>query len=484
MRDKGSISSNVLWKFSERITAQAVSFVVSLVLARLLLPEEYGTVALVLVFIELANAFVSFGLGNSLIQKKDADDCDFSSVLYFNVCLSLVLYVVLFFFAPLIASYYENDLLVPVVRVFSLRLILAAINSVQNALIAKRMQFRKFFWATLSGTIISGGVGIFLAYKGFGVWALVAQYLTNTSIDTIVLCFSIKWKPRIVYSWERIGQLFRYGWKILFEGLSNSIAGQVRNLLIGKVYTASDLGFYSRGGQFPSIIMNNINSSISAVLFPAMSKEQDDEAAMLLLMRKAIRISSYILFPMLWGLAAVANNLVSLLLTEKWLPCVPYIYITCASSFISIGMYARHEALKAKGRSDVFLLEHFFARVINLTILFLVYKISVLAVALSGLVGTLILAGIIVFTSRKYTGYHCNDQIKDVLGLVMMSVAMFIPTFILGTVVDWSPLVELIIQVFMGIGIYLVLSIAFKPEGYRYCLNYVKGIIGRIKGVH
>lgn len=481
MENQG-ITSNVLWKFVERFIAQVVSFVVSIVLARVLLPEDYGAVALVLVFIEVANAFVTYGLGNALIQKKNSDDLDFSSVLFFNIGLSIVLYLVLFILAPFVSSFYNNELLTAVLRILGLRLIIASINTVQQAYVSKKMQFRKFFWSTIIGTVISGIVGIVMAYNGFGVWALVAQYLINTIIDTIILSFTIGWKPKFIYSWKRVGVLFKYGWKILVEGVANTCSAQIRNLIIGKAYTDTDLAYYTRAQQFPQIITNNINLSIGTVLFPAFSTIQDDDEKLVSMMRKSVRVSSYILFPMLFGLAAVASNLIPVLLTEKWSSSIPFLYVLCFSSVIAVGMQPRHQALKAKGRSDIFMIEHMLSRVINLVVLFLVYKISVMAIALSGIGGSLLLFLIIMYTSRKYTNYRYKDQILDVAGLLLMSFMMFVPTFLFGYLVNIDKTVELVIQVVMGIFIYLVLSLCFKPEGFVFTLNFIKNLFVRKKG--
>ena len=472
-----SITSNVLWKFAERFAAQLVSFVVSIVLARVLLPEDYGAVALVLVFIEIANAFVSFGLGNALIQKNNVDELDFSSVLFFNVGFSLLIYLVLFFFAPAISSFYNNNLLTSVLRILGIRLILAAINTVQQAYVSKQMAFKKFFWSTLFGTIISGVFGIFLAYRGFGVWALVAQYLINTTVDTLILFYTVGWKPKLIYSWERVRSLFKYGWKILFEGVSNILAGQIKNLLIGKVYTNADLGHYSKAQQFPQIITTNINTSISSVLFPAMSSVQNDDDLLIQLMRRSIRVSSYLIFPMLFGLAAVAPNLVTVLLTDKWISCVPYLYIFCFISLLTIGMQPRHQALKAKGRSGVFMVEHMFSRTIEFVILLLVYRINVMAIALTGVAGGVLLTLTIMFTSKKFSGYKYFDQVKDVAGLIFMSCAMFVPVFLFGYYANLDPIVELIVQIFMGVLIYFVLSFVLKPEGFSFLSSFIKRVL-------
>ena len=230
--------SGVMWKFGERISAQLVSTLVSIILARILMPEDYGVVALVTIFITICNVFVTSGFGTALVQKKDADDLDFTSVFYFGLFFSILLYVGIFFAAPLIARFYENEILTPVVRVMGLRIIIASINSVQHAYIGRKMQFRKFFIATLFGTIASGVVGVWLAYNGYGVWAIVAQYLTNVCIDTIVLAFVIKWIPKLRISFKRLKSLFSFGWKLLVSALIDTGYNELRSLIIGKKYDA------------------------------------------------------------------------------------------------------------------------------------------------------------------------------------------------------------------------------------------------------
>lgn len=479
-RTNKSVTSNILWKFAERFLAQIVSFVVSLVLARLLLPEDYGVVSIVLIFINIANAFVTSGIPTALIQKKKPDQLDFSTCFYFNIVFSAGLYLILFFIAPVIANFYENPDLTLVLRVFGIRIIVAGINSVQHSIISKQLNFKKFFLATLFGTVVSGVVGILMAIKGFGVWALVAQYLINTTIDTIVLIFTLKWKPSLMFSFKRLGSLFKFGWKILFEGVSSVVASQFRNLIIGKVYTSSDLGYYTKAQQFPRLIMDNINESVRSVMFPVMSSLQDERERLVFFLRKSIRISSYILFPMLFGLAAISNNLIVVLLTDKWAQSIPYLYIFCFTYLISVGLYPRHEALKSIGRSDVFMIEHIFARLLNIGLLLLIYKISVFAIALSGIAGSIMLLITVVITSKIFTSYKITDQIKDVLPLLGLCTAMFVPTFFIGFL-PINRMVALIIQVIAGISLYLIFSLIFKPEGYIYVLGLIKKIFFKTK---
>lgn len=480
---KSNIISNVIWKFAERICAQVVSLVVSIVLARILLPDEYGSIAMVTVFITIANVFVTSGLPNALIQKKDADDTDFSSVFYFNLAFSVVLYIILFFTAPLIASFYETPILSPVIRVMGIRIVIASINSVQHSYVSRHMMFRKYFWSTLFGTVLSGVIGIFLAYRGFGVWALVAQYMINTTVDTIVLWFTVKWRPKLLYSWNRLKGMVKYGWKILFEGLSQTLTTQIRSLIIGKVYTSSDLGYYTKSQQFPQLLVTNISTSISSVLFPAMSAEQDNKDKVKELLRKSVRVTSYVLFPLLTGMAVVGPAMISVILTDKWLDCVPYLQIFCFTQAATVGMIPRHQALNATGRSDVFMYEHIIYRVVALIILILVYKISVMAIALSTIAGSLIMIVTVMFTSKKFSNYKYTEQIKDVLPTLIGCVVMGVPTYLIQ-LLNLSSWLTLIIQVVVGTTIYILYSYFLKLKEFAFVIGYLKKILSKFKRRH
>lgn len=473
--ESSNLLSNVIWKFSERILAQIISLLVSIVLARLVLPEEYGIIAMVLVFINIANVFVDSGFSSGLIQKVGADELDFSSVFYFNLGLSLLLYGCLFWCSPLISDFYNMPHLTPVLRVLGIRIVVTSLNSVQHAYVSRHMLFRKYFWSTLLGTVLSGVVGILLAMKGAGVWALVAQYMTNTTVDSIVLLFSVDWKPRLLFSIKRVVSLVSYSWKILFESLSETITQQVRNLVIGRVYTSDDLAFYSKGQQFPSIVVVNISSALSSVLFPAMSNIQEDDEELLKLLRKSIRITSFIVFPMLLGLFIVANPFITVLLTEKWTGTVPYLRVFCLIYATQVGLYPRHQALKAIGRSDVFMFEHMIYRVVSLTVLYFVYKQSVWAVAISGLFGAIILVVITAFTSKKYSHYSYSAQISDVWHSLFCCLIMGLATFGVGQIrIPNLPL--LILQVVTGILVYFFSAKIMKFEELGFILEFVRKI--------
>ena len=475
---KQSFFSNLLWRFMERCGAQVVSFVVSVVLARLLDPSLYGTIALVTVVTSILNVFVDSGMANALIQKKNADDLDFSSVFYFNVAFCLVLYTLLFFCAPLLSRLYHNDSLVPVFRVLGLTIVVSGVKNVQQAYVAKTMQFRRFFFSTLGGTILSAVVGITMAYKGFGIWALVAQMLLNAAASTAILWLTVGWRPLRAFSLERLKGLVSYGWKILVSGLLDTVYLKVYQLAVGLRYTEADLAFYNKADQLPLLVVENINTSIDSVLLPVLSAEQDSREAVRSMTRRAIKTSSYIMMPLMAGLAVCAEPLIRLLLTEKWLPCVPYLRVFC----VMYALYPLHtanlSAIKALGRSDIFLKLEILKELVSIVLLFLVLPLGVFAVAVSVLVSGIVSLFINAWPNRRMLDYRIRDQLRDTAPAVLMSLgmsALVFPVTLLG-LNDWATLG---IMVPAGIAFYVGVSALLKLESFRFLLEVVGKLLHR-----
>lgn len=327
MKNGNNVLSNLIWRFLERCGAQGVTLIVSIVLARLLDPSVYGTIALVMVLTTILQVFVDGGFATALIQKKDADELDFSTVFFFNLGTCIVLYIIVYLSAPVIAIFFGNAELISVIRVLSLIIVISGVKNVQQAYVSRNMLFKRFFFSTLGGTLGAAVVGIVMAYMGFGVWAMVFQTLFNTLVDTIILWITVKWRPQFIFSFSRLKELFSFGWKILIANIVATICGQLRQLVIGKKYSSSDLAFYNKGRQFPNLIVENINTSIDSVLFPTLSKEQDDYQRVSDMTRKSIRVSTYIMAPLMIGLFVCANSFVRVILTEKWMECVPFLRV-------------------------------------------------------------------------------------------------------------------------------------------------------------
>lgn len=481
MQNSRSVLSNLFWRFAERCGAQGVAFVVQIVLARLLEPDVYGTIALVTVFITILQVFVDSGLGNALIQKKNADDIDFSTVFYFNMVICCILYVMMFFAAPVIAGFYDDSQLVSVIRVLSLTLIISGVKNVQQAYVSRTMQFKRFFYATLGGTIGAAIIGIIMAYKGFGVWALVAQQIFNTAVDTIILWITVKWRPKLIFSFHRLKGLFSYGWKLLVSALIDTVYTNIRQLIIGKLYSSSDLAQYNRGRQFPYLFVTNVNSSIDSVLLPTMSAEQDDKNRIKDMTRRAIKISTYVMAPLMMGLAFVGKPLVSLLLTDKWLPCVFYMRIFCITFMFYPIHTANLNAIKALGRSDLFLKLEIWKKIVGLIALFSTIWISVEAMAYSLLVTSILSQIINAAPNRKLLNYGYFEQLKDILPSIILSIVMGIGISFIG-MLGWGNFVTLIIQMILGVVIYIAGSKLIKLDSYEYLLHIFKSFIRKGKG--
>lgn len=474
-KKSSSILVNLFWKFAERITAQLVTTVVTIILARILEPSHYGIISIVTIFITIANVFVSDGLGSALIQKKDADELDFSSVLYFNLALSILLYLVLFFVAPLISSFYGEGykILTPVLRVLSLRLILSAINSVQQAYISKKMIFKKFFWATLFGTVLSAIVGITMACMGYGVWALVAQYLTNTTVDTIVLSISLNKKPIHKFSLRRVKILSGFGIRVLGTNLLIVAYQELRALIIGKLYTSSDLAYYDQGRKYPSLIVTNINTSIGAVLFPQMSNEQDDISRIKATTRKSIRFSAFIMCPMMLGLAIVAESFIRVFLTEKWLPCVSLLQMFCIIYLFQPIHTANMQAIKAMGKSDVYLKLEIIKKAIELLVLIITMFISVNAIVIGMAILTTAFTFVNTYPNIRLLGYSFKEQMSDIVPAIGRSAGMTVLVYIVGKL-DFEPLPLLCIQVIVGAISYIACCAITDCPELSYILQLIK----------
>ncbi|HII4514691.1 MAG: lipopolysaccharide biosynthesis protein [Clostridium perfringens] len=473
---KETIINSLLWKLMERSGVQGIQFILQIVLARLLTPDDYGIIALIAIFIVIANVFVQSGFNTALIQNKDSNDDDFSSVFYLSFFVATILYIILFLTAPTIANFYGVKQLVPVVRVLAITLFFGAFNSIQNAIIAKTMQFKKLFFSSSIAITISGILGIILAYSGFGVWALVAQQLLNQIIIVIVLLIILKWYPKLVFSFKRIKILFRYGWKLLLSSLIDTIYMNIRSLIIGKIYHPAILGFYNRGDQFPQIIVSNINGAIQSVMLPALSNEQENKEKVKNMVRRAIVTSSFIIFPMMIGLAVVAEPVVKILLTDKWLACVPFMQIFCISYALWPIHTANLQAINALGHSEIYLKLELVKKILGTVILVISLFFGVYAIAIGTLVSGVISTFINAHPNKKLLNYSYIEQIKDILPSLLISSAMGIITYFIKFLCLGS-LLTLVIQILLGGIIYIFLAKIFKLECYIYLLETLKTMI-------
>ena len=475
--------SGFIWKFLERICAQGISLVVSIVLARVLMPEDYSAISIVTIFFAFCNVIISGGLNTALIQKKNTDIIDYSTILYVSLALAVLMYGAMFFAAPFIASLYDKPILIPVMRVMGISFFIYAYKAVLCAHVSHSMAFRKFFWATIIGTAVSAVIGLYMAYNGAGPWALVAQQMTKSIIDTIVLSFTTRFRPKLVFSFARLRELWGFGWKMFVASFITTIYNEAKPLIVGIKYTTVDLAYYNKGHNFPSLLNTTISNTMSGVLLPAMSKLQDNKQALLNATRRYMKVSSFLVFPMMFGLLGVADSFVRVVLTEKWMMCVPYIQIFCivyAFDFIHLGNL---QAIQAMGRSDITLILEIIKKSLYLVaiVLFLVFSRSATVFAYSNIACSILGTIINTYPNRKLLGYSYSLQIKDIALNMICAVFMGVVVNMMNSIPIHATAL-LLLQILCGAALYFVLAVIFRNENLRYVLDLVRKLTKKKRG--
>ncbi|MEW4415210.1 lipopolysaccharide biosynthesis protein [Clostridium sp. AN503] len=477
---KQKVVKGLFWKLLENGGAQGIQFVIAIILARLLTPAQYGVVGIIMIFITIANVFVQSGFSTALVQKQKADEVDFSSVCYFELAVALVMYVLLYQAAPSIASFYGIAELMGIVRVLAFVLFPGAVISVQTAYVSRNMEFKGLFFSTLAASAVSGVISIGMAASGLGVWAMVGQQISYYISLMLVLFITVRWRPRLCFAVERVQGMFAFGWKLLCASLLDTVFNNLYGLLIGKIYNEELLGSYNRGEQFPKLIATNLGAAIQAVLLPAFSARQDDKAAVREMVRRAIRLSSFAVIPMLLGLFAVADTLVLALLGEKWMICVPFLRIMCISYCFWPIHITNLQAINAMGRSDIFLKLEIVKKGLSLLALvvgmqFNVY-IMVCLKAFQDFVCTFINAA----PNRKLLDYSIFHQWMDVMPSAALSAVMCAVVMAAGSrMPEMSVWLKLAVQIVCGAAVYAGLAWAFKLESFCYLWGMVKN---RLRG--
>ena len=472
---KEKVAKGAVWTLAEKLSCQAVGFVVGMILARLLTPTDYGTVALTAIFFAVAGVLVDGGFGGALIQKKDVDDLDFNSVFYLNFALSALAYVALFFAAPWIADFYQTPILKNIVRVSALCFFFNAVNAIQNAELTKKMLFHLSFRISLITTFASAVCGITLAFLGYGVWALVWSSLISGLVGVIARWFIIAWRPRLMFSVRRLRPLFAYGWKMAVSGLIDQFFVNLNGLLIGKFYTKADLAFVNKGYALPRLAMNQVDETLGRVSFPALVLLQDDRDKLREAMRKMMRCSTFLVFPLMVGVAACAKSELRLLYGEQWVPAAPYMMLACFSFALWPFHTINLKGIMAVGRSDIFLKLEILKKSLFVVFILAFFRFGVLPFMMAcafalGPLSVLINA----WPNKKLLNYTLRMQVMDVLPTAAICVAEAAVVFgidwifnIVGwgfaqTGAIWSLVAVLLAQFISGSVTFLGLAIIFK----------------------
>jgi len=472
--------SGVIWKAMESGGNQLVKLIISVVIARVLDPANYKTLATLLIVVDLADVIVKRGFVTSLIQRKDADNVDFSSVLWIMLAVASIFYIGFYVSAPSLAKVFKTTLFVPAMRVVALSLFFGAFNSVQGAIIQRKLEFRKFCMAALGATLISGTVGITMAYAGYGVWALVAQQIIGNFSNVVILWLLDRWKPSLVFSLERVKAHFSFGWKMLLSSLLERGYGSISGLILSARFSDSSLSYYSRGKQYPGMISEGLNSVALSVLFPAYARHQDDLGRLREMVRKTNRSTSLMIFPMMAGLAAIASPFMHVLFTDKWMPTVPYLQMMCLAYACYPSEATNLQAMIAMGRSDSYLIMEVIKKIFGLAAIAIsvfVYGTAI-AISWSYVVTCLFSMVVTMVAAKQLLVYRWRDQIWDMTPPLLLSAVMWGAVYGVS-LIPMPELPSLILQVVCGIAVYLGLAVLLKLESFSYLWNTMKSYFSR-----
>lgn len=471
---KNKTAKGVLWSALERFSVQGVMFIVMIVMARMLSPKDYGLVGMLTVFISVAQSLIDSGFSQALIRKQDRTEIDNSTVFYFNIVVGFIIYIILFVCAPFIADFYDEPQLVLITRAIGLSVIFNSLAVVQRALLTIAIDFRTQAKASLIAAIISGIVGVSMAYCGFGVWSIVAQQLTNLGLNTILLWIFSKWSPRLLYSWRSFRELFSFGSKLLASGLLDSLYRNIYLIVIGKFFKASDLGYYTRAQQFGDFPSSNLTGILQRVTYPVLCTIQDDDERLATVYRRFLKISAFVIFPLMTGLAAVAKPTILFFLKEQWLFTATLLQILC----FSMMWYPIHainlNLLQVKGRSDLFLKLEIWKKILGVVVLCATLPFGLIAMCFGGIASSLIALVINTYYTGKLINVGFFKQMRDLMPTLILSLAVGATVYVTINTLKISPIFQLIVGVIEGIVIYIVAAKIFKFSEFKELIDIIK----------
>ncbi len=473
--NRALVIKSLIYKYVERFAAKALGFIISILLARLLAPEAFGQIAIITVFVNLSQCIIEGGLGTALVQNKNADDTDYSTVFFICIAMSLLLTLLMFIAAPVIAGFYKSPEILWPLRVYAFSVFFGSYSAVLTAKIQREMRFRQMMICSLTATVLSGILAVALGFLGAGIWTLVVYYFAYTAFSCLAMAVAVRWVPKLRFSVQRAKELYSFGWKMLVSSLMKSLYLDLRPLIIGKRFSTADLGYYDRGSQVPFVITNALDSSMSSVMLPVMSRAQSNKDELKGILRRSITMNAMLVFPAMAGLAVIAEPFIRVMLTDKWLPSVVYMQILCIAH-ASIALTTPNGlAISALGRSDVYMKMEFIRRSIMIAQLILTVLIfdSVVAIAYSYAISVWLDAAISAIPNRHFLGYGFLQQLKDLWKIIAASALMALAAWAVG-LIPMHPALEMAVQIVTGAAVYIIICLALKVETFSYVLNLIK----------
>lgn len=469
---KNQTRSGIIWSAIDKFSGQAIQFVIGILLARLLIPEDYGIIAMLAIFLAISDSIIDSGFGNALIQKQNRTQSDYSTVFYFNILVSLLLYIILFISAPYIATFYEMPILTNVTRVLSINFIINALMIVQVTKLTIELDFKIQAKVRLFSGLIAGLLALYMAYSGFGVWSLVSQMIISNLLMCILLWIFAKWRPSLEFSIESFKQLFSYGSKLLITGLYGPIFDNINTLIIGKFYSTYNLGLFTRAHNFAQFPAVNTNIIISRVSFPVLSKMQNDDERLRMNYRKLISLTYFLFLPIMFGLIMIAKPFIVLLLTEKWIGIVPLFQILCVSlALLPINGY-NINLLLVKGETGLHLRLDFIKKVVSLSILLVCSFISIKVICIGSVITSLFSWILTAHYSGKLINLTLKQQFKDIVKPLLITITMCCLIF-MSFIVIHNSILQLIAALLIGIPSYYLLSLKFNCNSLKEIIKII-----------
>lgn len=473
-----NMTDNIIWRFADKWTTQTVSFLITIIISRIIDPECYGVVSIVNAFVAVFGVFSDVGLCESLIQKKDADDDDFSTVFYLNTIICVIIYAVVYISSKSIENFYNMDSLANLIKVSAISIVISPFKGIQHARITRELDFKKLFFASLFGTLLSGVIGIAMAINGFGAWALVFANLSDLLIDTIFLWFINKWKPNIVFSTKSLKKLSSFGIRIFVISLLNTIYNKLYSFIIGKHYSSEDLAYYDKGETTIGKVTNNIDYAMNSVLFPSMSNKQNDKKEIKRIAKKAIKMNTYLIMPMLMGIYSVGDLFISFVYTDKWLPALLFIRIFSIKYALLPLHTINLNVIKSMGRSDILLKQELIKKILVIVMLLSTYRYGTIYIAYGTMICNFLSLVINSYPNDRLIDYGLFEQIKDIIPTVIISIIMMISVLLIPYYV--SDIVTLTIKILVGIVMYFGVSFVMKYKPFFDYIDIIKHYISRL----
>lgn len=479
---KNKTISGLFWSFSDLVANQGIQFIIQIILARLLVPKDFGTIGMIAIFIDISQAFIDSGFTNALIREKAPTQEDYSTVFYFNLIMAILMYIILFFTAGIISDFFKEPQLITVIRVLAMVLIVNSFSLIQRTILTKSINFKTQTKIGILSYIVSGIIAIIFAYCGFGLWSLVIKTLLMQFIQSFLLCLHNRWIPSLVFKINSFKKMFGFGWKLSASRLIDTLYNNLYFLIIGKIFSAADLGYYTNAQKLRDAASQSVTSVVQKVSYPVLSSIKEDEQTLRNVYKKIIKTSVFINFPLMIGLAVVASPLIRIIFGPKWYNSIKCFQILCLAGTLFPLHAINLDILQVKGRSDLFLKLEFIKKFVGLSLVAVavLFRFSIIGILWTTVLSSLIDYFINSYYSAEMLSYSTIDQIKDIIPAFIVSITMAIIVYFVGIILPDSNFIKLVAQIIIGISVYAMLSKFVKIDEYNTTHKLIDSILKKI----